>query len=199
MAEYTPNPADYIKVQIRDALVEMINNGLTVKGVGIEVTADIITADVNALVNGIVNGIANAKTIADLHTLLTTMAGGKTLTDLTTALAILTGSALTFTPVSITQAVAGTKDLLAKSETKIARLHLLFGTMTVAGTVQIQDQDGEAVTGPMTVGANGGLVLPFVANPNGVPRASGVNKGLQLVSVTGGFNGFAIVSEETIT
>jgi hypothetical protein len=112
------------------------------------------------------------------------------------------GSALTFYRVSIAQATTpGIKNLTAGLTLtgKVARLHGVLGTLHAAGTVQIAyDDDGAgtnavALTGAITVDANAGPEWNFGLSPSLCP-AGASGKHLTLVSATGAFNGFAVIS-----
>lgn len=118
---------------------------------------------------------------------------------LTTAnadLATLVGGGLTFTRVRIDQtAAAGVTALIAALASNYTRLHALVGTMAAAGTLTIEDSDGTDISGPMPIGANGGMILPFEPNKDGTP-ISLIGKGVS-INTTQKFYGYAIVSQST--
>lgn len=109
----------------------------------------------------------------------------------------LVGTGLTFTRVNIDQdTTAGTKVLKAALASNYTRLHRLVGTMSAAGTVQLVDSDGTEIISPMNVAANGQVNIDFGLGKQ-APPISIVAKGMSLVSVTGGFNGYGLVSQGT--
>jgi hypothetical protein len=172
-----------------EALAEIIDAGrLKVAGEG--------AADAGGYVRQDSTGTIAKETGGNLATVKTNT---DNLATILAAIRLTNGNGLTFTPVPISQAGAGTLQLAAKAADKCQRLHFLFGSITAGGTVQIQDKDGGALTGALPVATYGGVVVPFTADPRGAVRPAGetVNKGLQLVSTGGGFNGFAVVSQET--
>jgi len=92
--------------------------------------------------------------------------------------------------VSISQAGAGSSQIAAAIAGQKIRLRSIAGFLSAAGTVQLKDTDGTALSGAMNIGTTGGPVWPD--NSEGwVETASG--KGLNIVSVTGAFNGVASV------
>ena len=107
-------------------------------------------------------------------------------------LELLAGSNLTFTSVSID--TAGTQELLRKS-TGIQRLHALTITLDAAGTVEIQDKDGETLAGPWFLGTNDDSLDIFRGDSgNCAIQSSSTNKGLQIVATGGNCRGQASVS-----
>tara|TARA_Y100000310_G_scaffold210168_1_gene210792 strand:+ start:89 stop:493 length:405 start_codon:yes stop_codon:yes gene_type:complete len=112
----------------------------------------------------------------------------------------LVGRGLTYTRTAINEAAGATIDLGGNVADKYARLHALVITMDVAGTATIKDDsDGAgggtpvALSGDFALGANGGINIPFQANPDGCLVSSAANRHMTLVT-TQGCNGFAIVS-----
>lgn len=112
------------------------------------------------------------------------------------------GSALTFqTPVALTQAGAGLLTILALEAAKVIRLHALVLTMdTAAGTLKVSyDDDGAGtnevnLTGVMALPLNGGVNIPFNANPSGCLKTA-AGKQLTLTTTGGAVKGYAIVSK----
>ena len=106
-------------------------------------------------------------------------------------------SGATFTRVKIDQtAAAGASVLIAALASNYTRLHALFGTMAAAGTLTIEDSAGADLSGPMPIGANGGLVIPFTRDKDGCIITAAVNKGIS-INTSQKFYGFAIVSQST--
>jgi len=112
------------------------------------------------------------------------------------------GDGLAFSTVSVTQAAPGIIDL-GYEEGKIIRLHALTGTLDAAGTLAIKyDDDGAgtnavALSGPMALTDQGGLVIPFTSDPRGCP-ATLAGKHLTLLSTTGKFSGYAVISKSSV-
>lgn len=109
------------------------------------------------------------------------------------------GHLVTFTTVQITQAGAAYKLLHTGVTGTFGRLHALIGTLEAAGSIQIWSDDNgaganqTALSGLISMDANGGLVIPFNPDPRGcVTTVSG--KFMSLQSVGDGFNGYAVVS-----
>jgi hypothetical protein len=113
-------------------------------------------------------------------------------------LAALAGAApgLTYTQVKIDQtAAAGVTVLIAALASNYTRLHLLFGTMAVAGTLTIEDSDGTDLSGPMPVAATGGFG-PAPTPQLNLCLKTAVGKGLS-INTSQKFYGYAIVSQAT--
>jgi len=92
--------------------------------------------------------------------------------------------------VPISQAAPGTAVIAAPVAGQKIRLLSAFGFLSAAGTAQFKDDAGTALSGAMNVGTTGLMTLDY--NPEGwLETASG--KGLNLVSVTGNFNGGATI------
>jgi len=112
------------------------------------------------------------------------------------------GDGLAFSTVSVTQAAPGIIDL-GYEEGKIIRLHALTGTLDGAGTVAIKsDEDGAgtnavALSGPMALTDQSGLVIPFTPDPRGCP-ATLAGKHLTLISTIGKFSGYAVISKSSV-
>jgi hypothetical protein len=105
------------------------------------------------------------------------------------------GGGVTFTYVPIAQvATPATVALVAAVTGLYTRLHALVGSLNGGGSVQLVDSSGTAVTGVMTSPTGTPVCVPFTADLDGCPITA-VSKGLSLTSVTGGFNGYAIVSQ----
>ena len=175
------------------------------------VLVDLRDADVSAIVAGIVAGISGAspKTLAQLFTAL----GSPQQTGEAAAAASLIvealetpGSGLTFYVVPIAQSsTPGIKDLTTGLTLtgKIARLHGLFGTLHAAGSIQVkEDTDGAgtgaaSLSGAITLDANAGPEWPFQSDKRACIATSATGKHLTLVSATGAFNGYAVISLAT--
>lgn len=114
----------------------------------------------------------------------------------------LASSGLTFYRVSIAQgATPGIKDLTTGLTLtgKVARLHRIVGTLHAGGSIQFKyDDDGAganavALSGAITLDANAGPEEAFNADARGC-LVTATAKHLTLTSVTGAFNGYAIIS-----
>jgi hypothetical protein len=92
--------------------------------------------------------------------------------------------------VPITQAAAGTNVVAAAVSGQRVRLFGINLTMVLAGSIQFQDTGAGALSGPITLGLGVPYVLPIAAAPW---FETGGGLGLQIVGVTGGFNGSAMV------
>jgi hypothetical protein len=120
------------------------------------------------------------------------------------AMRLALGYGLTFTPVAIAQvATPGALALSVGVSGKLHRLHALWGSMNIAGKVQIHDATAAAsttpvaaLTGAMDAAITGGWVIPYTSDSRGVPTAHAVAHGILMVTTTGGFNGFAITSTD---
>ena len=100
------------------------------------------------------------------------------------------GSDLTFETVAINAgADASTAVVTAGGTGEQVWVYAAFGTLGAAGTVVFEDSDGTDLTGAMTLDANGGLVLPISPNAN-IPWIAGTtNKGLNIRTTGGTFDG----------
>jgi hypothetical protein len=107
---------------------------------------------------------------------------------------------LVYTRVAITKAAAGVVDLGVGAVGEIVRLHGLALTMRSQGTVTIgYDNDGlgdtpVVLSGPMSLGAGGGIMDPFNADTRGALTAT-VNKHLTITFATAGGDGYAYISK----
>lgn len=107
---------------------------------------------------------------------------------------------LVFSKVAITESVAGIADLGVGASGEVVRLHGLAVTMRAQGTVTIgYDDDGAAtnavgLSGPISLGAGGGILIPFNADPRGA-LATIADKHLTLTFGTAGGDGYAIISK----
>lgn len=107
--------------------------------------------------------------------------------------------------VQITQAAAGYAILSHNAAGKAIALHKLYGHMSVAGTVQVtHDTNGAGggtpvvLVGAMNVAATGKVDLDFGPNPAFCPATTAVaDRHLNVLSVTGAFNGVAVISYAT--
>jgi hypothetical protein len=107
--------------------------------------------------------------------------------------------------VPIIQAGAGYTVLSHNAAGKAVALHKLYGHMSVAGTVQVtHDSDGAGggtpvvLVGAMPVAATGKVDLDFGPNPAFCPVTTAVaGRHLNVLSVTGAFNGVAVISYAT--
>jgi len=112
------------------------------------------------------------------------------------AMQLQTGTGLTIARPSISQEAAGTTVLQAAVAGKIARLHNLVFVADAAGTWQIQDTDGTALTGAFPISANGSVDISRDLVPSNAIVVGAVGKGIQLVTVTAKVFGVASVSVE---
>ena len=117
-----------------------------------------------------------------------------------TVLGTLSGSALTFgAPVVIAHGGGGSRTTIAQGASKIARLHALVVMADAATTFYIaSDTDGagtgeDPVTGTYTVGAKGGMVIPFTPQAAGCPKCLAASEYLTIVSAAA-LTGYAIGS-----
>jgi hypothetical protein len=90
----------------------------------------------------------------------------------------------------ITQAAAGSTTIVAGVAGNKIRLLALAGQMAATGTVQIKSTGGTALSGAMNWAAGGPTSLPYC--PEGWCETP-VGEGLVITSVTGAFNGLAVV------
>ncbi len=109
-------------------------------------------------------------------------------------LAAMNGSGLTLARTVITQGGAGTLALQAASVGKIARLHSITFVADAAGTWQLQDTDGTALTGVMPITQYGGVDIDRGILAAAAIVASASGEGIQIVSVTSKLFGVALVS-----
>jgi len=122
-------------------------------------------------------------------------------------LAALTGSTdtpptdLVYSSVVITEAVAGVASLGKGATGEVVRLHALGVTMRDQGTVEIKSSSDagatasiDLITGPITLGAGGGIQIPFNADPRGALTTI-VDEYMSIVFSTAGGDGYAIISK----
>jgi len=108
------------------------------------------------------------------------------------SLDLLAGSNLTFTSVPID---TDETQVLLVASAGIQRLHALTITLDAAGTVEIQDKDGETLAGPWFLGTNDDSLDIFRGDSgNCAIQSSSTNKGLQIVATGGNCRGQASVS-----
>jgi hypothetical protein len=107
---------------------------------------------------------------------------------------------LTFSTVSITEAAAGIADLGVGASGEVVRLHELAMTMRAQGTVTIgYDDDGAAtnavaLTGPISLGAGGGILDDFGTDPREALTTI-ADKHLTITLGTAGGDGWAVISK----
>jgi len=108
---------------------------------------------------------------------------------------------LVFSSVVITEAVAGVASLGKGATGEAVRLHALGVTMRGQGTVEIKSSSDvgatasiDLVTGPITLGAGGGIIIPFNADPRGALTTI-VDEYMSIVFSTAGGDGYAIISK----
>ena len=91
-------------------------------------------------------------------------------------------------------------DLGVGASGEVVRLHGLAVTMRAQGTMTFSyDNDGEGdgavvLSGPISLGAGGGILIPFNADPRG-SLATIADKHLTLTFGTAGGDGYAIISK----
>jgi len=98
------------------------------------------------------------------------------------SIGLLSGINLTFSSVRVN--TAGKQELLPKGAGS-QRLHALSVTLTLAGTIAIQDKDNNTLAGPWSVANNGIIDLYRGDSGNCSIQSSLTGQGLQIV-VTGG-------------
>jgi len=102
----------------------------------------------------------------------------------------------TFTRVKVTTVAAAPLVLKAALVGSYTRLHALWGTMTAADTLTIEDSDGMDLSGAMPIGTNGGYVIPPCRDKDLV-LITAIDKGISLLTPVSTFHGYAIVSQST--
>ena len=102
----------------------------------------------------------------------------------------------TFTYVKVATIAATPFVLKALLVGSYTRLHGLFGTLTAADTLTIEDSSGTDLSGAMPVGTHGGFVIPYCRDKDGCLR-SAISKGISLLTPVSTFHGYAIVSQST--
>ena len=111
------------------------------------------------------------------------------------------GTGLVFSTVVITEAAAGVASLGKGATGEVVRLHALGVTMRGQGTVEIKSSSDagatasiDLITGPITLGAGGGIQIPFNADPRGALTTI-VDEYMSIVFSTAGGDGYAIISK----
>ena len=92
--------------------------------------------------------------------------------------------------IKIDQSAAGTTVIKAATAGQQVLLFGLFGTLADAGTIQLVDSDGTALTGAMEVAAD--TPVAFGGAGAAILSSAG-NKGLSITTGTGKFKGWAAV------
>ena len=119
--------------------------------------------------------------------------------DADIAAGVATGS-LVYSKVVINEAAAGIADLGVGASGEIVRLHEIMLTMRGQGTVTFSyDDDGAAtnavvLSGPISLGAGGGIIKPFIADARGT-LATIADKHMTVTFATAGGDGYAIISK----
>ena len=111
------------------------------------------------------------------------------------------GSAdLTFSTVVINEAVAGIADLGVGASGEVVRLHKLVMTVRGQATVTVgYDDDGAAtnavaLTGPISLGAGGGILDDYGTDPREA-LTTVADKHLTITFATSGGDGWAVISK----
>ncbi len=92
----------------------------------------------------------------------------------------------------ISQAGAGTTHILSGVTGQIIRVLGFFGAIGTTGTIKVQSSGGTAVSGVMNVTAGSPFNLHAPRGSDGLFQTLS-GEGLDIVSVTGAFNGGVIV------
>ena len=149
--------------------------------------------------------IIDPATSDSIYTLQTTLLDlDATLEELKTAIESTSGfsEGLTYSTVAVSQAIAGYHSLMLGAVGKTVRLHGAILTSSGAGTIIFQSSTDiaapdagaglVALSGTMTIGANGGFVLPFNPDPRACLQATSLSIGFTSAGTL--VNGWAVVS-----